>query len=130
MPRRLPAAALEQTRNMVDNIGGQVAASRTQDAAANYNLWVNPTYYTSNIDSPFAIDADIWGIEAGRKLATLPTHKESPDFWAFVCSHPHPTLSRPPLPSREREFLVMLNSFQHLIYFANKNKWINRIMRS
>ena len=64
----LPAAALEQTRNMVDNIGGQVAATRTQDAAANYNLWVNPTYYTSNIDSPFAIDADIWGIEAGGDI--------------------------------------------------------------
>ena len=64
----LPAAALEQTRNMVDNIGGQVAAARTHDAAANYNLWVNPTYYTSNIDSPFAIDADIWGIEAGGDI--------------------------------------------------------------
>ena len=64
----LPAAALEQTRNMVDNIGGQVTATRTQDAAANYNLWVNPTYYTSNIDSPFAIDADIWGIEAGGDI--------------------------------------------------------------
>ncbi len=64
----LPATALEQTRNMVDNIGGQVAATRTQDAAANYNLWVNPTYYTSNIDSPFAIDADIWGIEAGGDI--------------------------------------------------------------
>ena len=64
----LPAAALEQTRNMVDNVGGQVAATRTQDAAANYNLWVNPTYYTSNIDSPFAIDADIWGIEAGSDI--------------------------------------------------------------
>ena len=64
----LPAAALEQTRNMVDNVGGQVAATRTQDAAANYNLWVNPTYYTSNIDSPFAIDADIWGIEAGGDI--------------------------------------------------------------
>ena len=64
----LPAAALEQTHNMVDNVGGQVAASRTQDAAANYNLWVNPTYYTSNIDSPFAIDADIWGIEAGGDI--------------------------------------------------------------
>ncbi len=64
----LPAAALEQTRNMVDNIGGQVAATRTQDAAANYNLWVNPTYYTSNIDSPFVIDADIWGIEAGGDI--------------------------------------------------------------
>ena len=64
----LPAAALEQTRNMVDNVGGQVAATRTQDAAANYNLWVNPTYYTSNIDSPFAINADIWGIEAGGDI--------------------------------------------------------------
>ena len=64
----LPAAALEQTRNMVDNVGGQVAATRMQDAAANYNLWVNPTYYTSNIDSPFAIDADIWGIEAGGDI--------------------------------------------------------------
>ena len=64
----LPAAALEQTRNMVDNVGGQVAATRTQDAAANYNLWVNPTYYTSNIDLPFAIDADIWGIEAGGDI--------------------------------------------------------------
>ena len=75
----LPAAALEQTRNMVDNIGGQIKNSRVYTRSCSfvdgywngepyYNLWVNPTYYTSNIDSPFAIDADIWGIEAGGDI--------------------------------------------------------------
>ena len=75
----LPAAALEQTRNMVDNIGNQIKNGRVYtrscsfvdgywDGEPYYNLWVNPTYYTSNIDSPFAIDADIWGIEAGGDI--------------------------------------------------------------
>ena len=75
----LPAAALEQTRNMVDNIGNQIKNGRVYtrscsfvdgywDGESYYNLWVNPTYYTSNIDSPFAIDADIWGIEAGGDI--------------------------------------------------------------
>ncbi len=75
----LPAAALEQTRNMVDNIGNQIKNSRVYTRSCSfvdgywngepyYNLWVNPTYYTSNIDSPFAIDADIWGIEAGGDI--------------------------------------------------------------
>ena len=75
----LPAAALEQTRNMVDNIGNQIKNGRVYTRSCSfvdgywngepyYNLWVNPTYYTSNIDSPFAIDADIWGIEAGGDI--------------------------------------------------------------
>ena len=75
----LPAAALEQTRNMVDNIGNQIKNNRYYCEGCSfvdgywngepyYNLWLNPTYYTSNIDSPFAIDADIWGIEAGGDI--------------------------------------------------------------
>ena len=75
----LPAAALEQTRNMVDNIGNQIKNGRVYTRSCSfvdgywngepyYNLWVNPTYYTSNIDSPFAIDADIWAIEAGGDI--------------------------------------------------------------
>ena len=75
----LPAAALEQTRNMVDNIGNQIKNNRAYTRSCSFvdghwngepyhNLWVNPTYYTSNIDSPFAIDADIWGIEAGGDI--------------------------------------------------------------
>ena len=75
----LPAAALEQTRNMVDNIGNLIKNNRAYTRSCSFvdghwngepyhNLWVNPTYYTSNIDSPFAIDADIWGIEAGGDI--------------------------------------------------------------
>ena len=59
----LPAAAIEQTRSMVDNVAGQ-----TIKTEADHNLWVNPTYYTSNYDAPFDIDADVWGIEAGGDL--------------------------------------------------------------
>ena len=59
----LPAAAIEQSRNMVDNVFGQIVR-----VEANHNLWVNPTYYTSNYDAPFDIDADVWGIEAGGDL--------------------------------------------------------------
>ena len=59
----LPAAAFEQTRSVVDNVFGQTG--RTD---AEHNLWINPTYYTSNIDAPFDVDADVWGIEAGGDL--------------------------------------------------------------
>ena len=59
----LPAAAIEQSRNMVDNVFGQIVRGE-----GNHNLWINPTYYTSNIDAPFDIDADVWGIEAGGDL--------------------------------------------------------------
>ena len=59
----LSAAAIEQTRSVVDNVTGQ-----TIKTEADHNLWINPTYYTSNIDSPFDIDADVWGIEAGGDL--------------------------------------------------------------
>ena len=59
----LPAAALEQTRNMVDNIGNQIKNGRVYTRSCSfvdgywngepyYNLWVNPTYYTSNILMP------------------------------------------------------------------------------
>ena len=59
----LSAAAIEQTRSVVDNVTGQ-----TIKTEADHNLWINPTYYTSNIDSPFDVDADVWGIEAGGDL--------------------------------------------------------------
>ena len=59
----LPAAAIEQSRNMVDNVFGQIVRGE-----GNHNLWINPTYYTSNIDAPFDVDADVWGIEAGGDL--------------------------------------------------------------
>ena len=59
----LPAAAIEQSRNMVDNVFGQIVRGE-----GNHNLWINPTYYTSNIDAPFDIDADVWGIEADGDL--------------------------------------------------------------
>ena len=59
----LSAAAIEQTRSVVDNVTGQ-----TIKTEADQNLWINPTYYTSNIDSPFDVDADVWGIEAGGDL--------------------------------------------------------------
>ena len=59
----LPAAAIEQSRNMVDNVFGQIVRGE-----GNHNLWINPTYYTSNIDAPFDIDADVRGIEAGGDL--------------------------------------------------------------
>ena len=75
----LPAAAIEQSRNMVDNVASQLTNNRFYTAScsfvdANWNgapykqLWVNPTYYTSNYDAPFDIDADVWGIEAGGDL--------------------------------------------------------------
>ena len=75
----LPAAALEQTRGMIDNISNQVKNSRVYSKSCSfvdshwngepyYNLWVNPTYYVSNIDSPVDIDAKIWGIEAGGDI--------------------------------------------------------------
>ena len=75
----LPAAALEQTRSVVDNVSGQAAGRRSYCPGCGFydyywngeafrNLWVNPTYYTSNIDAPFDVDADIWGIEAGGDL--------------------------------------------------------------
>ena len=59
----LSAAAIEQTRSVVDNVTGQ-----TIKTEADHNLWINPTYYTSNIDSPFDVDTDVWGIEAGGDL--------------------------------------------------------------
>ena len=75
----LPAAAIEQTRSVVDNVFGQTAGRRSYCPGCGFydyywngegfrNLWVNPTYYTSNIDAPFDVDADIWGIEAGGDL--------------------------------------------------------------
>ena len=75
----LPAAAIEQTRSVVDNVFGQTAGRRSYCPGCGFydyywngegfrNLWINPTYYTSNIDSPFDIDADVWGIEAGGDL--------------------------------------------------------------
>ena len=45
----------------------------------------------------------------GRGGMSKPHPQRKPRSGAFVCSHPHPTLVRPPLPSREREFLVMPN---------------------
>ena len=75
----LPAAAIEQTRSVVDNVFGQTAGRRSYCPGCGFydyywngegfrNLWINPTYYTSNIDSPFDVDADVWGIEAGGDL--------------------------------------------------------------
>ena len=75
----LPAAAIEQTRSVVDNVFGQTAGRRSYCPGCGFydyywngegfrNLWVNPTYYTSNIDAPFDVDADVWGIEAGGDL--------------------------------------------------------------
>ena len=75
----LPAAAIEQIRSVVDNVFGQTAGRRSYCPGCGFydyywngegfrNLWINPTYYTSNIDSPFDADADVWGIEAGGDL--------------------------------------------------------------
>ena len=75
----LPAAAIEQTRSVVDNVFGQTAGRRSYCPGCGFydyywngegfrNLWINPTYYTSNIDSPFDVDTDVWGIEAGGDL--------------------------------------------------------------
>ena len=75
----LPAAAFEQTRSVVDNVFGQAAGRRSYCPGCGFydyywngegfrNLWINPIYYTSNIDSPFDVDADVWGIEAGGDL--------------------------------------------------------------
>ena len=75
----LPAAAIEQTRSVVDNVFGQTAGRRSYCPGCGFydyywngegfrNLWINPIYYTSNIDSPFDVDADVWGIEAGGDL--------------------------------------------------------------
>ena len=75
----LPAAAIEQTRSVVDNVFGQTAGRRSYCPGCGFydyywngegfrNLWINPTYYTSDIDAPFEIDADVWGVEAGGDL--------------------------------------------------------------
>ena len=75
----LPAAAFEQTRSMVDNVAGQITNNRVYtrscsfvdaywNGEAHQQLWVNPTYYTSDYDAPFDVDADVWGIEAGGDL--------------------------------------------------------------
>ena len=75
----LPAAALEQTRSMVGNVGNQVKNSRVYTRSCGfvdgywngepyYNLWVNPTFHIANIDTPFDVEADIWGIEAGGDI--------------------------------------------------------------
>ena len=75
----LPAAAFEQTRSVVDNVFGQAAGRRSYCPGCGFydyywngegfrNLWINPTYYTSDIDAPFEIDADVWGVEAGGDL--------------------------------------------------------------
>ena len=75
----LPMAAIEQTRSMVDNVANQITNNRVYTRSCSFvdaywngephqQLWVNPTYYTSNYDAPFDIDADIWGIEAGGDL--------------------------------------------------------------
>lgn len=59
----LPAASLEQTRSMVDNIARQITKVN-----ADYNLWGNIAYYSSKFDAPLHMDTDIWGIEAGKDL--------------------------------------------------------------
>ena len=75
----LPAVAIEQTRSVVDNVFGQTAGRRSYCPGCGFydyywngegfrNLWINPTYYTSDIDAPFEIDADVWGVEAGGDL--------------------------------------------------------------
>ena len=64
---------------MVDNVANQITNNRVYTRSCSFvdaywngephqQLWVNPTYYTSNYDAPFDIDADIWGIEAGGDL--------------------------------------------------------------
>ena len=75
----LPAAAIEQTRSVVDNVFGQTAGRRLYcpgcgfydyywNGEAFHNLWVNPVYTSLSIKSPTEIDADVWGIEAGGDL--------------------------------------------------------------
>ena len=59
----LPTATIEQTRNMVSNINGEVA-----NFSAVRRTWVSPTYYKSSSDALFDVDADIWGMEAGGDL--------------------------------------------------------------
>ena len=73
------AAAVAQNANLIYNVMNKVTDNRLYcpgcgfydyywNGEAFHNLWVNPTYYTSNIDSPFDVDADVWGIEAGGDL--------------------------------------------------------------
>ena len=75
----LPAAAIEQTRSVVDNVFGQTAGRRSYcpgcgfydyywNGEAFHNLWVNPVYTSLSIKSPTEIDADVWGVEAGGDL--------------------------------------------------------------
>ena len=59
----LPTAAIEQTRNMIGNINGEVTKNTSARRA-----WINPTYYKSSSDALFDVDADIWGVEAGGDL--------------------------------------------------------------
>ncbi len=59
----LPVAALEQTKGMVGNIGGQI--NRTD---ADHSLWANAVYQTSENEALVNVDADVWGLEAGGDL--------------------------------------------------------------
>ncbi len=75
----LPIAGIEQTRNMVDNVGNQIKNNRYYTRSCSFvdshwngesyeNVWINPTYYKSSSDSYFDVDTDIWGVEAGGDL--------------------------------------------------------------
>jgi len=72
----LHEAAIEQTRSVVRNIRGKVAANRLYcpgcgnmdynwNGTQNRNVWALVQGETASIDKPVKMDADIWGIEAG-----------------------------------------------------------------
>ena len=72
----LHEAAIEQTRSVVRNVRGKVAANRLYcpgcgnmdynwNGTQNRNVWALVQGETASIDKPVKMDADIWGIEAG-----------------------------------------------------------------
>ncbi len=68
---------------MVWNIKNKVAANKVlldtcsavTDEYAGYNAWANPIYFTSTIEAPVHMDADIWGLEAGFDVQHNLNHK-------------------------------------------------------
>jgi len=72
----LHEAAIEQTRSVVRNVRGKVAAGREYcpncgiysaewDGKKLRNVWALVQGETASIDKPVKMDADIWGVEAG-----------------------------------------------------------------
>ena len=75
----LPSAAVAQTSGMIYNIMRKVNINRLYcpgcgfydynwDGKPLHNAWVDTFYNGLEIDAPVAIDADVWGIEAGADI--------------------------------------------------------------